>query len=406
MARSRGWIVAAAGFGINLTLGVLYSWSVVAKALSAEWGWTAAQASLPYSIAVAMFAAVTAFAGRLQDRIGPRIVATAGGTLMGLGLVVSSFADPRRSLPLLIGFGVMTGAGIGMGFVSTFPAAAKWFPSTRRGLVTGIVVAGFGIASVYIAPLTEALLRLYGIERTLLTLGTAFLVVSVALAQLVTDPPSGHDPGPAPPPDALERSCPPARTEYDWHEAVRTPAFWLLWLMYGFTAFAGVMIIGHMAKIAAAQVAGPDLGFLLVAVLAVGNASGRIVAGVVSDRIGTLRTMRWIFSLQALAVIALGVANSVLVLAALAFFIGFNYGADLSLFPCTIAEYFGPRNQGVNYGLVFTAWGVGGVFGTMTAGLLVDATGSYGTAFALAAALCAIAAVLTWLVSPPLTEPV
>lgn len=403
MQRNRGWVVAAAGFGINLTLGVLYSWSVFAKGLTAQWGWNAAQASLPYSVAVAFFAIVTAFAGRVQDRIGPRAVATAGGTLMGLGLIVSSMATPRNALPLVLGFGVLSGAGIAMGFISTFPAAAKWFPENRRGLVTGIVVAGFGIASVYIAPLTQALLAAYGIERTFLALGVAFLVVSVVLAQLVTNPPEGYYAGPNPHADILEQRCPPSRREFDWHEAVRTRQFWLLWWMYGLTAFAGVMIIGHMASIAALQVPGPDLGFLLVAVLAVGNAGGRVVAGIVSDRIGSVRTMRYIFLLQAAVMLLLGFAHSVLALAALAFMVGFDYGSDLSLFPCTVSEYFGPKNQGVNYGLVFTSWGVGGIFGAMTAAALVDRTGTYVLAYALAAALCLIAAGLTLGTRPPET---
>lgn len=402
--RSRGWIVAAAGFGINLTLGVLYSWSVFSKALTAEWGWSTAQASFPYSVAVAFFALVTAFAGRVQDRIGPRLVATAGGTLMGLGMIVSSLARPDRGLPLTLGFGVMCGAGIAMGFIATFPAAAKWFPETRRGLVTGIVVAGFGIASVYIAPLTQALIAGYGIPRTFLTLGVGFLVAAVLLAQLVTNPPGGYYEGPNPPPDILEPRCPPTRHERDWHEAIRTSQFWLLWLMYGLTAFAGVMIIGHMARIAVEQVPGPDLGFLLVAVLAVGNAGGRIVAGIVSDRIGSVRTMRYVFAVQALVVLLLGLAHTVAALAVLAFMVGFGYGSDLSLFPCTVSEYFGPGHQGVNYGLVFTSWGVGGVFGAMAAGAIFDATASYVPAYVLAAMLCAIAAALTLFTRPP--EPV
>jgi MFS transporter, OFA family, oxalate/formate antiporter len=399
--RAHGWIVTAAGFGINLALGVLYTWSVFAKALTAEWGWNAAQASFPYSVAVAFFALVTAFAGRLQDRIGPRIVATAGGALMGLGMIVSSFAGPGTGTPLILGFGVLTGSGIAMGFVSTFPAAAKWFPATRRGLVTGIVVAGFGNASVDIAPLTQALLRAYGVEGTFRTLGIVFLVATVLLAQLITNPPEGYYAGPNPPPDILETKCPPARRERDWHEAIRTPQFWLLWLMYGLTAFAGVMIIGHMAEIEATQVRGPDLGYVLVAILALGNASGRIVAGVVSDRIGSVRTMRYVFLAQTVVMLLLGLAHSVLVLAVLGFMVGFDYGSDLSLFPCTVSEYFGPSNQGVNYGLVFTSWGVGGVFGALTAGAIVDATGTFVPAYILAAALCAVAAALTFSTRPP-----
>lgn len=398
---SRGLVVAAAGFGINLALGVLYSWSVFSKGLTTQWGWNTAQASFPYSVAVAFFALVTAFAGRVQDRLGPRLVATVGGALLGLGMIVSSLATPRNATPMILGFGVLCGSGIAMGFIATFPAAAKWFPETRRGLVTGVVVAGFGIASVYIAPLTQALLGAYGIERTFLSLGVAFLIATVLLAQLVTNPPEGYTPGPNPRPDALETQCPPARREFDWREAVRTRQFWLLWWMYGLTAFAGVMIIGHMAHIAALQVPGTELGFLLVAVLAIGNAAGRIGAGVISDRIGSVRTMRYVFVVQAAVVLLLSLAHAVLALAVLGFMVGFNYGSDLSLFPCTVAEYFGPRNQGVNYGLVFTSWGVGGVFGAQVASVIVDNTGSYVGAYVLAAVLCAIAAGLTFVTRPP-----
>jgi MFS transporter, OFA family, oxalate/formate antiporter len=160
------------------------------------------------------------------------------------------------------------------------------------------------------------------------------------------------------------------------------------------------MVIGHMAKITQAQL-GIDLGFLLVAVLAVGNAAGRIGAGIVADRLGSARTMTLVFSAQTLVLALTGFANTVLLLSAAAFLIGFNYGADLSLFPLIITEYFGQANQGVNYGVVFTSWGVGGVFGSMAGGAIVDATGTYLPAFAVAAALCAVAAGISVVTRPP-----
>lgn len=397
---NRGWIVAAAGFGINLALGALYSWSVVGKELVDSWGWSSGQASLPYAVAVAFFALVLMFGGRAQDRLGPRLVGSVGGALMGGGLIVASFASPTMLLPLVLGFGVLTGSGIGLGFVSTFPPASKWFGPRRRGLVTGLVVSGFGIASVYVAPLTSALLAEVGVEATLLALGIVFLVSTVALAQLLRNPPPGFVPAGTTAANLTGRTCPIPQRDYDWHEMIRTPQFYLLWAMYGLTAFAGIMIIGHMAQITAEQT-GLDLGFLLVAVLAVGNASGRIVAGIVSDRIGSVRTMTIVFTVQAVAMALLGLASGTAVLGLLAFVIGFDYGADLSLFPCVVNEYYGPANQGVNYGVVFTSWGVGGVFGSLVAGRIADATGSYTLAFALAATMCAIAAVLSLLTRAP-----
>lgn len=180
-----------------------------------------------------------------------------------------------------------------------------------------------------------------------------------------------------------------------------TRQFALLWLMFACSAFAGLMIIGHMAKIAAVQMAGLDLGFLLVAVLSIGNALGRVIAGMVSDRIGGVRTMLVVFVVQAVMMGVLAFSGSVAMLVPVAAAVGFCYGANLSLFPSTTASFFGTQNLGVNYGLVFTAWGVGGVFGSMTAGSIVDSAGSYGVAYAIAAGLCLVAASLTFVTKPP-----
>ena len=404
-ATRRGWIVTLAGLGINLALGVLYSWSVIAKTLTAEWGWSSGAASIPYAVAVGVFAFTMVFAGRAQDRFGPRIVATLGGALTGTGLIVAGFAGPDQLALVVLGFGVLAGAGIGLGYAAATPAAVKWFPPERKGLITGLVVSGFGLASVYIAPITATLLGGVGVSTTFFVLGGSFLVTTVGLAQLLADPPAGYVPGGLPKIRAVAGVPETPRiieqTDYDWREMVRTRQFALLWLMYACSAFAGLMIIGHMAKIAAEQLAGIELGFLLVAVLAVGNAAGRVAAGIVSDRIGGLKTMLGVFSFQAVLMLLLPRADAPASLAVAAAFVGFCYGANLSLFPSTTAGFFGTKHLGVNYGLVFTAWGVGGVFGSMTAGSIVDSTGTYAAAYAVAAVLCVFAASLTFFTKPP-----
>ncbi len=406
---TRGWIVTLAGLGINLALGVLYTWSVIAKTLSkpvAEggWGWTSGQASLPYAVAVGVFALSMVFAGRMQDRLGPRLVATAGGALCGLGMIVASLATPSTTFPITVGFGCMTGLGIGLGYASATPAAIKWFPPARKGFITGLVVAGFGLASVYTAPLTSYLLSSQGVSGTFRTLGIAFLIATVLLAQLLVNPPVGYTPAGSAAKSGAVASAAAAPREYDWRDMVKTRSFAFLWLMYAFSAFAGLMIIGHMAKIAAAQLVGVDLGFLLVAVLAIGNALGRVVAGAVADRIGGIRTMFAVFVFQAAMMGVLAIADSVAVLVSVAAAVGFCYGANLSLFPSTTAGFFGTKHLGVNYGLVFTAWGMGGVFGSMLAGMIVDRTGSYGPAYAVAATLCLLAAGITFVTKAPATS--
>lgn len=400
--RNRGQVVALAGFGINLTLGVLYAWSVIGKAIGEQWGWSRGAVSLPYAVAVASFAAMLAFGGRAQDKFGPRLICTIGVILLGSGLLLSAAATPDSPFPMIVGFGVLGGSGIALGFVSTFPAAAKWFSPKQRGIVTGLVVSGFGLAPVYIAPATTLLLNRGGINETFVTLGVVFLVVGVALAQLIRNPPVGLTPIP----DAASlladegRHCPKPQSECTWREMVRTPTFVMLWLMYGLTAFAGLMVIGHMAAITVAQT-GRDLGFLLVALLAIGNALGRVLAGAGTDSIGPVRTMTIVFSFQSVVLVVAGFLNSAFGLGLAAFLIGLNYGADLALFPCAVAEFFGQRNQGVNYGVVFTSWGIGGVFGAMTGGAIADATGSYLPAFIIAAVMCALAAVISLLTRPP-----
>jgi OFA family oxalate/formate antiporter-like MFS transporter len=398
---TRGWIVTLAGMGINLALGVLYAWSVVAKSLTADWAWSAGQASLPYAVACGVFAVSMVFAGRAQDRLGPRRVATMGGALTGLGMIVASFGTSQVSWPIVLGFGVMAGTGIGLGYAAATPAAVKWFPAAKKGMITGLVVSGFGLASVYIAPLTQWLLGAYGIAMTFRVLGIGFLIATVALAQLLVNPAAAPAlVGAASAQHQASGTSAPQR-EYEWQEMVRTPQFVLLWVMYAFAAFAGLMIIGHMAKIAALQMPGSNLGFALVAVLAIGNASGRVVAGLVSDRIGGTRTMLVVFVMQAVMMGLLAIAQTPALLVPVAALVGFAYGANLALFPSTTQGYFGTKNYGVNYGLVFTAWGVGGVFGSMTAGTIVDSTGGYGIAYAVAALLCVAAAGLTFATKPP-----
>lgn len=430
VSKNKGWIVVFAGLALNLCLGVLYTWSVIAAYISAPkvdpvtgavsattWGLTAAQASLPYSVALGVFAIVMVFAGRAQDKFGPRLVATIGGILIGLGLIVASFTPKGTIALMVIGYGILGGTGIGLGYASATPAAVKWFNPTKKGLITGIVVAGFGLASVYISPLTTYLLGAkvdlkfaeitglaLGVNKTFLILGILFLVVTVVVSQFIKNPPKDYEVPADTSTKTKSASAPVAgKREYVWKEMIKTWQFYMLWVMYAFVAFAGLMIIGHMAKIAKAQLPAEQaaLGFILVALLAIGNASGRIVAGMVSDKIGRTMTMMVFFLSQAVFMGVLYLSTSQLILVAGAFGVGFNYGANLTLFPATVGDYFGVKNMGVNYGMVFTAWGVGGVFGAQTAAMIFDATKSYNGAYALAAALCVAAAVMSLAVKAP-----
>lgn len=169
--------------GHQSVLGILYAWSVISTGVPEAWGWSEADKSWPYSIACLVFCLVMAPAGRMQDKIGPRLVATLGGLLVGLGMVLASFATSPAGY--MLGFGLLAGAGIGFGYASATPPAVKWFPAARTGLIAGLVVSGFGLASVYAAPLAKWLMNAYGVPTMVFSLGIAFLVVVVGLAQLL-----------------------------------------------------------------------------------------------------------------------------------------------------------------------------------------------------------------------------
>jgi OFA family oxalate/formate antiporter-like MFS transporter len=304
----------------------------------------------------------------------------------------------------------LAGAGIGFGYASATPPAVKWFPPARTGLIAGIVVSGFGLASVYAAPLARWLAATYGLQRTMMILGMAFLVVVVGLAQLLKPPHKAIQfiKGLGQVGELKAQAMAPARKREDFspREVLGTMSFYVLWFMYACGAGAGLMIIAKLAAIAEKQ-AGLKLGFLLVAVLAVGNGGGRIIAGLVSDKVGRKPTLFVCFVFQAVLVFLLSrtqagsfLANA-LVMAVVSALIGANYGANLSLFPSITKDFYGLKNFGMNYGLVFTAWGCGGFALSLLAGKMYDIKQSFNVAYYGASVLLVLAAAVTLCLRPP-----
>jgi len=394
-------VVVLAALSINLILGSLYAWGVVKKALVSDpqWHWSNTDAALPFTVSTIAFALMMIFAGRAQDKIGPRYVAMLGGIMFGLGLIASAFA--RTPLMMAITFGVVGGIGIGLGYSATTPPSIKWFPPSRKGLVTGIVVSGVGLAAVYVAPLTQLLLEKTGIQQTFLILGIGALVLICLFSQVVTNPPAGYVPAPAAgSPTSAAKAPAVARRDLDWHEMLRTGQFYHLWIMFVLAASAGLMIIVHVATIAKEQ-AGLKWGFLPVAMLAIFNTFGRVVSGFLSDRIGRSRTMVLAFVLQAINMLLFSHYTSPWLLLFASAFTGLCYGTIFTLFPATAADFYGVRNLGVNYGLIFTAFGVAGTLGPILGGWVRDQYGAYGRSFLISAILLFVGAILALLLKPP-----
>lgn len=400
LTRNRGWIVTFAGTGINLALGVLYAWSMFKVAIEKSFGWDAARLNDPYALCCLVFAFSMIAAGRCQDRFGPRVTAFAGGLLVGLGLFVAS--RTTNYWAWVVGFGLFTGMGMGFGYSSATPPALKWFPASRTGLIAGLVVAGFGLASVYIAPLSEYLLSRYGVLSAMLFYSIFFIVVVCGLSLLLVNPPVGYVPGGASvtPSGAVAK---PALISSTPGEILRSPVFYLLWLIYFIAAGAGLMVISSVSGMAKKSMG--QAAFVAVGVLALGNAAGRIVAGLLSDRIGRRWTLLIVLLVQAaLMLIAIPVTGTkdmtpaaVVLIATL---IGFNYGANLSLFPSFAKDLWGLKNFGVNYGILFTAWGVGGFVLSRFQQMLTARSGNFNSSFITAAVLLLLGAALTFLVPP------
>jgi len=401
--KNKGWTVVSAGLAINLALGVLYAWSVFKGAIKASiekggpdaFQWDISSVNDPYAICCLAFAFSMILAGKCQDKIGPARTALIGGLLVGAGFMLMAFSSSYMSW--VLGFGVLAGSGFGFGYSAATPPALKWFSPSKTGLIAGIVVGGFGIAPVYIAPLASYLIGAFGIPSTMMFLGIGFTVVVCGLSFLLANPPQGFVPAePADPGPVAKLNASKPAVNASVSEMLRNYKFYVLWVTFFIGSGAGLMVIGSVAGLAKHSM-GP-LAFVAVAIMAVGNAGGRVVAGVLSDKIGRRATLFIMLSFQALMMfIAMAVVNSgsAVLLVLLASFIGFNYGSNLCLFPSFAKDYWGTKNYGLNYGVLFTAWGVGGFVMGKLSEMINAQPGGLGKSFMLSGILLVAGAAMT-----------
>jgi MFS family permease len=340
------------------------------------------------------------------------VVTLLGGFLAGLGLVICGLGGDSITV-YAIGFGCVTGAGVGFGYSATTPASIKWFPPEKTGVVTGIVVAGFGISPVLLAPLTSWFLKLFestdaagnavsGISKTMIALGIFTWIVVGLLAQFVRNPPDGFR-SMGKNPKTSRKSGP----EFASKSMLSTAQFWLLYIMYFCGAAAGLTFIS-VAKDLGMNSLG-ELAFLAVVTIAAGNTLGRIFAGILSDKIGRQWTLFSAFICQALMVATLyGLTRhgggAWMVILPVVFLLGMNYGANLALFPAACKDYFGIRNFGLNYGWMFTAFGSAGLIMPWVNGRIKDVTGSFDLAYVIIITMMAVSAILA-VISQKLGQP-
>lgn len=407
----RGWAVILAGTTVNLCLGCLYAWSVWVKYLTDDaylkaHGWagalTAEQASNPASLCILIFALLMIPGGKIQDKYGPTVAASISAVFMGAGLLVAGFANSYAGI--LWGFGVGGGIGMGVGYAAPTPATRKWVGPHQVGLMIGITVAGYGGAAFYVAPLIKWLITSYSLATSFIVLGIAYLIVIGIAAQVLGWPEAGYVP-PQPPAAKAGAKAAPSRTVIDWTagEMVKTWQFYALIILFCLNTQAGLLIIGHAAKIVAPFLAS---GYILVAAGGFMNAAGRVGTGKYSDMIG--RDKAFMLNAIVAAVCMFALPG---IIAAKSMFWAFTacliaywvYGGGLSLIPSYTADFYGPKNLGFNYGLVFIGWGLG-AFMPKLAGYIRDITGSYDQAFYLAGILLLVAVAIAFVCKRPMKE--
>jgi len=416
------WLVVAGGVLIQVCLGAIYAWSAfTAKLTAAPYDFSRTQTQVIFSVSLVTFAVVMALvAGRWQARAGPRVVSLTGGLILGLGYLVAGFSG-TNFLGILVGIGLLGGAGIGLAYVCPIAALVKWFPD-KKGMITGLAVAGFGFGALIWIKLTGGFQfgpldltpgwgGLYGAGWTVngvFKLYGVLFAVLVALGSIVlVNPPEGWVPDGWTPTEASESS---GGVVFSARAMVRTPQFWSLFTIFAVGSMAGLMVIGiirlfgidrlsagGMSVAEATVITGTAMGLFY----ALFNGLGRIIWGTVSDTLGRRRSIALMSLLQGIMMLVfyfVGATEWGLYLGAA--FIGFNFGGNFALFPAATADLFGNARVGVNYPWVFLGYGVGGVLGPVLGGLMGD-TGAWVWAFIPAGVACFAAAALAMTLHPP-----
>ncbi len=401
------WGYLAVGLGMNILLGTAYSWSVFGPALVKEFGNQGADdftSLLPFAAAMAMFSVGMVFAGRAVDRYGPRRVALAGVLVYGAGYVLSSLMDrtPWPIPTLTLFYGGFVGLGTGFGYNPTITTAMRWFP-VRKGLASGIVVMGVGLSPVVTAPLALVLIDLFAVPTTFLILGLLFLVILVPLALLLRFPPAGWEP----PAEVVARSRRAWRpmAEVGPRTVLGSPLFWVAWTLYVLGTAEGFMVIGNAKAIAqeSGGVTDAVLATAAVQVLAIFNSLGRPVFGRVADQWSPRTALLVMYAVLMGGMALLSVASGLAPVFVGIALTGIVFGGFLAVMPAMSTLYFGERQSGVNYGLLFTAFGVGNIVALFAGGWIRETTGSFLFAFYIGLALSAVGLLLSLEVRPPRT---
>ncbi|MGH4051601.1 MAG: L-lactate MFS transporter [Clostridium sp.] len=391
------WIVLIASIFMNLCIGSAYAWSVFQKPLIEMFGWQTTQASLTFTINLCLVPFAMIVAGRIQDKRGPKKVTLVGGLIFGAGVILSGFTSSLTVLYLT--YGVLGGLGIGTVYGCTIANTVKWFPD-KRGLAGGLVAAGFGSGAVLFAPLSVSLIENFGVLSTFKILGFVFMLCIVACSFAMKAPEAGWKPEGWVPKVLSPTAIATVTVDMTPGQMVKDVKFYVLWIMYTIGCISGLMIIGHASPIAQEKIGlTPQVAAVIVSVLAFANSGGRIFWGSVSDKIGRYNAILGMYILSSGMLILLSGAKTTGVFVVAVCGIALSFGGFLGIFPSVTADNFGSKNIGVNYGVMFTAFGLAAFVGPRLAAMVKEASGGeYGTAFLIVAIMNIAGIIFTFVI--------
>ncbi len=384
------WLVAVMGTLLQLALGTVYAWSFFQQPVMAAGGWSNVQAAWAFSLAIFFLGLAAAWGGVNLPRFGPRKLAMAGGALFGLGYLLAAYALYVKSLPLLyIGYGVIGGMGLGLGYVTPVATAARWFPD-KKGLITGMVVMGFGFGALIMAKaLAPLLMSVTGgsLVAVFFYIGVTMLVVTLPAGYCLVNPPAGYKPAGYRPPSAAATAV-ASQDAVTARQSILSGKFLMMWTVFFFNIVAGIMFISFQSPllqdllkkaIDPAAVSDPQVvaglaasGATLIAVSSIFNGLGRFFWGGLSDKIGRAQTFRLILGSQCAVFAALLFVNNPLVFSVLVCYVLLCYGGGFGSMPSFVLDVFGPKLMPVVYGAILTAWGCAGIVGPQIVALLKD----------------------------------
>ncbi len=389
------WFIAASAVGIHISIGAVYAYSVLKKPLLNSVGWEYKETAWAFSIAILFLGLSAAFLGRKIESIGPKKSGMIAAGFYGLGLIIAGLAIQLQSLYLFyVGYGVISGIGLGVGYLAPVSTLMKWFPD-KRGLATGLAIMGFGFGALLASSIIQFLIDAVGISSTFYILGVAYFTVIMSSAQYLATPPNGWAPA------GFEKNTESKKIKTDLEElttkeAFSTARFYYLWLMLFLNVTCGIAVIS-IASPLSQEIAGltPVAAAAMVGTMGLFNGLGRIGWASFSDWIGRPMTYTAFFVIQIVAFFLLPQTTNSIVFQALVFIIISCYGGGFSTVAAYIGDIFGTKNLSGIYGNILTAWAAAGLVGPQLADYVKSTTGSYAQTLYIFAGLFVVALVLS-----------